>query len=64
MSSIVHTKVTAPEPGANLQVLRAVATFELAKGMIVLLAACGILLPMVYSDFFISAPTTTLPRPF
>jgi uncharacterized membrane protein (DUF2068 family) len=44
MSSIVHTKVAEPEPGANLQVLRAVATFELAKGMIVLLASCGVLL--------------------
>jgi uncharacterized membrane protein (DUF2068 family) len=44
MSSIVHSKITEPDHGANLQVLRAVATFELAKGMIVLLAACGILL--------------------
>jgi uncharacterized membrane protein (DUF2068 family) len=44
MSSIVHSNVAEPEAGANLQVLRAVATFELAKGMIVLLAACGILL--------------------
>jgi uncharacterized membrane protein (DUF2068 family) len=44
MSSIVPSKVAEPQCGANLQVLRAVATFELAKGMIVLLAACGILL--------------------
>jgi uncharacterized membrane protein (DUF2068 family) len=46
MSSIVHTKVAAAgaEPGANLQVLRAVATFELFKGMTVLLASCGVLL--------------------
>jgi uncharacterized membrane protein (DUF2068 family) len=46
MSSIVHTKVVSAEPehGANLQVLRAVATFELFKGMTVLLAACGIVL--------------------
>jgi uncharacterized membrane protein (DUF2068 family) len=50
MSSIVDTKVTAPESGANLQVLRAVATFELAKGMIVLLAACGILLLLHRED--------------
>ena len=50
MSSIVHTKAAAPEPGANLQVLRAVATFELAKGMIVLLAACGILLLLHRED--------------
>jgi uncharacterized membrane protein (DUF2068 family) len=46
MSFIVHTKIppAQPEHGANLQVLRAVATFELAKGLIVILAACGILL--------------------
>jgi len=46
MSSIVHTQVAPAdsEPGANLQVLRAVATFELTKGLIVLLAACGVLL--------------------
>jgi uncharacterized membrane protein (DUF2068 family) len=46
MSSIVHTKVAPAEPehGASLQVLRAVATFELTKGLIVLLAACGVLL--------------------
>jgi uncharacterized membrane protein (DUF2068 family) len=46
MSSIVQPKVAAAEPehGANLQVLRAVATFELTKGMIVLLASCGVLL--------------------
>jgi uncharacterized membrane protein (DUF2068 family) len=46
MSFIVHTKIAPAqsEHGANLQVLRAVATFELAKGLIVLLAACGILL--------------------
>jgi uncharacterized membrane protein (DUF2068 family) len=46
MSSIVQPKVAAAEPehGANLQVLRAVATFELTKGLIVLLASCGVLL--------------------
>jgi uncharacterized membrane protein (DUF2068 family) len=46
MSSIVHSKVTAAEPGTTLQVLRAVATLEMTKGMIVLLAACGVLLLM------------------
>jgi uncharacterized membrane protein (DUF2068 family) len=46
MSSSVHTKVATAEPeqGASLQVLRAVATFELTKGLIVLLAAVGVLL--------------------
>jgi len=46
MSSSVHAKVAPAEPqhGANLQVLRAVATFELTKGLIVLLASSGILL--------------------
>lgn len=46
MSSIVQPKVAAAhsEAGANLQVLRAVATVELTKGLIVLLAACGVLL--------------------
>jgi uncharacterized membrane protein (DUF2068 family) len=46
MSSIVQPKVAAAEPehGASLQVLRAVATFELTKGLIVLLSACGVLL--------------------
>ena len=46
MSSIVHSKIAPGEPehGATLQVLRAVATFEVFKGMAVLLAACGILL--------------------
>ena len=38
-----HTAPVVPEPGANLRVLRAVATFELTKGLIVLLAACGML---------------------
>jgi uncharacterized membrane protein (DUF2068 family) len=52
MSSIVHTKVTSaePNPGATLQVLRAVATLEMTKGMIVLLAACGVLLLMQRED--------------
>ena len=52
MSSIVHSKVTAaePNPGATLQVLRAVATLEMAKGLIVLLAACGVLLLMQRED--------------
>jgi uncharacterized membrane protein (DUF2068 family) len=46
MGSIVHPKIAATEPehGASLQVLRAVATFELTKGLIVLLAAFGVLL--------------------
>jgi len=49
MSSTVHTKI-APAQSAHsthrgtLPVLRAVASLELAKGMIVLLAACGVLL--------------------
>lgn len=52
MSSIVHTKAVAAdlEPGANLQVLRGIATLELAKGLIVLLAACGVLLLMQRED--------------
>ena len=42
--SVSHqNKPSGPEHGANLQVLRAVAMFELAKGLIVLLAACGML---------------------
>jgi uncharacterized membrane protein (DUF2068 family) len=46
MSFIMHTKIAPAqtEHGVNLQVLRAVATFELAKGLIVILAACGVLL--------------------
>jgi uncharacterized membrane protein (DUF2068 family) len=46
MSSIVQPKVATAESehGANLQVLRAVATFEMTKGLIVLLSACGVLL--------------------
>ncbi len=35
---------------ASLQVLRAVATLEVTKGMIVLLAACGVLLLMQRED--------------
>jgi uncharacterized membrane protein (DUF2068 family) len=52
MSSIVHSKVAPaePNPGASLQVLRAVASLELTKGMIVLLAACGVLLLMRRED--------------
>jgi uncharacterized membrane protein (DUF2068 family) len=52
MSSIVQPKVAVAEPehGANLQVLRAVATLELAKGLIVLLAACGVLLWTRHED--------------
>jgi uncharacterized membrane protein (DUF2068 family) len=52
MSSIVHPKVASAEPkcGPNLQVLRAVATLEVTKGMIVLLAACGVLLLMQRED--------------
>ena len=46
MSSIVHTKILTAHDRykANLQVLRGIATLELTKGMIVLLAAAGILL--------------------
>src|SRR5580658_10623851 len=46
MSSTVHTNVATAEPKhpGTLPVLRVVASFELAKGMIVLLAACGVLL--------------------
>jgi uncharacterized membrane protein (DUF2068 family) len=46
MTYIVHTELAPAEPehGANLQVLRTVATFELTKGLIVLLASCGVLL--------------------
>jgi uncharacterized membrane protein (DUF2068 family) len=52
MSSIVHSKVTSaePNPGTTLQILRAVATLEVTKGMIVLLAACGVLLLMQRED--------------
>ena len=52
MSASVPVKIASaePEPGANLQVLRAVATFELTKGLIVLLAACGIVLVMHRED--------------
>jgi uncharacterized membrane protein (DUF2068 family) len=52
MSSIVQTKITAAEPehGASLQVLRAVATFEMTKGLIVLLASCGVVLLMHRED--------------
>src|ERR1700733_7224532 len=46
MSSIVHTKFPSAEPDqrTTLQILRAVATLEVTKGMIVLRAACGVLL--------------------
>jgi uncharacterized membrane protein (DUF2068 family) len=52
MSSIVQSKVTSaePSPGASLQVLRAVASLEVTKGMIVLFAACGVLLLMRRED--------------
>lgn len=45
MSSIVQPKpaATESEHGANLQVLRAVSTIELTKGLIVLLSACSVL---------------------
>jgi uncharacterized membrane protein (DUF2068 family) len=51
MSSIMPSKVAPAEPehGASLRVLRAVASFEMTKGLIVLLAACGILL-MVHRE--------------
>jgi uncharacterized membrane protein (DUF2068 family) len=49
MSSTVHTKIapahsTHSTHRGTLPVLRAVASLELAKGLIVLLAACGVLL--------------------
>ncbi|MGD0178335.1 MAG: DUF2127 domain-containing protein [Terriglobales bacterium] len=46
MSSTVHSKVAPASPmhRGSLPVLRMVASLELAKGMIVLLAACGVLL--------------------
>lgn len=46
MSSIVESKAALAEPEhrGNLRVLRAVATFELTKGLIVLLSACGVVL--------------------
>src|ERR1700682_6674562 len=51
MSSIVHTKIVSAcdKHNANLPVLRGIATLEVTKGMIVLLAACGILL-MVHRE--------------
>src|SRR5579864_8675820 len=52
MSSIVHSKIAPADAqhGASLQVLRGIATLELAKGLIVLLAACGVLLLMQRED--------------
>jgi uncharacterized membrane protein (DUF2068 family) len=52
MSSIVHTKIVGAcdKHDTNLQVLRGIATLELTKGMIVLLAAVGILLMMRRED--------------
>jgi uncharacterized membrane protein (DUF2068 family) len=52
MTFMVNTEIAPAEPehGANLQVLRAVATFELTKGLIVLLAACGVLLLVHQED--------------
>ena len=46
MSSIVQSKIAPADQhhGASLQVLRGIATLELAKGLIVLMAACGVLL--------------------
>ncbi|MGA8491812.1 MAG: DUF2127 domain-containing protein [Terriglobales bacterium] len=49
MSSTVHTKVAPAHPvhpthRGTLPVLRTVASLELGKGLIVLLAACGVLL--------------------
>ncbi len=54
MSSVMHTKLATaePGPGGNLQVLRGIATLELTKGLIVLLAACGVLLLMRREDPF------------
>ena len=51
MNSIVHTKILTAHDRyrTNLQVLRGIATLEVTKGMIVLLAAIGILL-MVRSE--------------
>jgi uncharacterized membrane protein (DUF2068 family) len=52
MSSIVHTKILAEHDRyrTNLQVLRGIATLEVMKGMIVLLAAVGILLMVRRED--------------
>jgi uncharacterized membrane protein (DUF2068 family) len=52
MSSIVHTKIVSAcdKHDTNLHVLRGIATLELTKGMIVLLAAVGILLMMRRED--------------
>jgi len=51
MGSIVDTRITPkrPEHNAQLPVLRAVATLELTKGLIVLLAAFGVVL-LVHKD--------------
>jgi uncharacterized membrane protein (DUF2068 family) len=45
MGAIVHTRVeSAPEmEGHTLQVLRGIASFEMTKGLVVLLAAFGVL---------------------
>ena len=52
MSSIVHTKIVSAcdKHDANLPVLRGIATLEVTKGMIVLLAAVGILLMVGRED--------------
>ena len=52
MTSIVHTDVapSTQKNRRNIPVLRAVASLELIKGMIVLLAACGILLLLHRED--------------
>jgi uncharacterized membrane protein (DUF2068 family) len=52
MSSIVHTKILTAHDrhNTNLQVLRGIATLEVTKGMIVLLAAIGILLMVRRED--------------
>ena len=52
MSSSVHTGValTKPKHRGTVQVLRSVAALELAKGMIVLLSAFGVLL-LVHREY-------------
>ena len=52
MNSIVHTKILTARDRyrTNLQVLRGIATLEVTKGMIVLLAAVGILLVVRRED--------------
>src|ERR1700723_1137813 len=52
MNSIVHTKILTAHDRyrTNLQVLRGIATLEVTKGMIALLAAIGVLLLVRQED--------------